>query len=144
MYHVQSAYIFKKWVGLYVMHSLSFQTWAFSSRKSEHKSFGKYADIFEDWVSYGGLSCRIFNCTVSYENGLLKVGEREDSCVIKGLLCRRKFTSKQLMTDNSNTALSSRIHSRFHWVMCPASMWLYQQKMWRAEQSIACFLFTAS
>lgn len=43
------------------------------------------------------------------------------------------------MTNSSNTALSSRVRSHFHWVTCPASMWLYQEKFWGAEQS-TCML----
>lgn len=54
------------------------------------------------------------------------------TAVTKDLLCSGKFTSKHLMANNSNRALQSH----FHGVMYPASVWLCQQKMCRAEQNI--------
>lgn len=125
---------FKKRVGLYVMHNLSCQTWAFTSWKTEHESFGKYADIFEYRVSYG--DCLVGFLIVLY---YIKMGYREDNCVIKGLLCSRKFTSKQLMRSNSNTALSSRIHLHFHWVVCPASMCCIGERGEELKRAAACF-----
>jgi len=60
---------------------------------------------------------------------------------MKGLLCSRKFISKQLMASNSNTVFSSRIQWYFQCAMQVCGC--ISERCEELNRASVCFLFTA-